>query len=186
MLRTLLFLVLGLAVIAAGVVAYASTRPDTFKVARSANIGAPPEAIFPMINDLKKFSTWSPFDKKDPNMKRVYSGPESGKGARHDWDGNSEIGKGWLAIAGSTAPSKVDMDLNMIKPMDAKSRVTFTLVPEGNTTKVTWAMEGQVPLVGKVIHLFIDMDRMVGGDFEAGLASLKAMAEGSAVSPPQT
>lgn len=186
MLRTALTLALGLAVLAAVVVAYASTRPDMFRVARSVSIAAPPEAIFPLINDLRKFATWSPYDKKDPDMRRIFSGPESGKGQRYDWEGDSNVGKGWLVVAESTEPSQVEIALNILKPIHATNRVTFTLVPEGSTTNVTWAMQGQVPLLAKVLHLFIDMDRMCGDDFEAGLASLKAMAEGSVASPVQS
>jgi uncharacterized protein YndB with AHSA1/START domain len=186
MLRTALYILLGLAVVAAGIVGYASTKPDTFTISRSISIAAPPEAIFPLINDLRKMSEWSPFEKKDPDMKRSYSGPESGKGQRYDWDGNHEIGKGWLVITDSSAPSRVDMALNMERPISARNEVTFTLVPEGGTTKVTWAMQGAVPLVAKVVHLSLDVDRMVGGDFEAGLASLKAKAEGASGAPPQT
>jgi hypothetical protein len=188
MLKFALYTLLTLAVLAAVVVAYASTRPDTFRVARSVSISAPPEAIFPLINDLRKFSTWSPFDKKDPNMARVYSGPDSGKGQRLDWDGNNDIGKGWFAIVDTSPPSKVDMELNMLKPMKAGNHVTFTLAPEGNgtnagSTNVTWAMQGDVPLFAKVLHLFVDMEKMCGDDFATGLSSLKAMAEGRAVSP---
>jgi hypothetical protein len=186
MLKFALYSALTFAVLVAVVVAYASTRPDTFRVARSVSISAPPEVVFPLINDLRKFSTWSPFDKKDPNMARVYSGPDSGIGQRLDWDGNNEIGKGWFGIIGSTPSSKVDMELNMLKPMKARNNVTFTLVPEGRATNVTWAMQGDVPLFAKVLHLFIDMEKMCGDDFEAGLASLKAMAEGPAVLTPQS
>lgn len=186
MLRTLLLVVLGLAVVAAGVVAYASTRPDTFRVSRSIAISTPPEAIFPLINDLRKMSAWSPFEKKDPNIKQTFSGPESGKGQRHDWDGNHDVGKGWLAIADSVQPSRVDIDLNMERPISAKNAVTFTLAPEGDATKVTWTMQGSVPLIAKVMHLFFDVDRMVGGDFEKGLADLKTMAEGASGAEPRT
>jgi hypothetical protein len=186
MLKFALYSFLTLAVLTAVVVAYASTRPDTFRVARSVSISAPPEAIFPLINDLRKFSTWSPFDKKDPGMARVYSGPESGVGQRLDWDGNSQIGKGWFSISGSMPHSKVDMELNMLKPMAARNLVTFTLVPQGQATNVNWAMQGEVPLFAKVIHLFVDMEKMCGDDFAAGLSSLKAMAEGHAVSPAQS
>lgn len=178
MLNTALYVFFGLAVVVAGVVAYASTRPDTFQVARSINIAAPPEAIFPLINDLKAFSTWSPFDKKDPNMKRDYSGPASGKGQRLDWDGNFEIGKGSLTILDTVPSSKVHMHLNMVKPMTAANAIAFTLEPEDETTNVSWVMQGDVPLFAKVLHLFVDMEGMCGADFEAGLASLKAKAEG--------
>lgn len=186
MLKAALYIALGLGAVVAGVLAYAATQPDTFRIARSATIAAPPETIFPLINDLRAFSTWSPFDRKDPSMTRAFSGPQSGKGARYDWDGNFEVGKGWLVVAESEAPSKVVIDLNMVKPVHAKNLVTFTLVPEGGATRVTWAMQGHVPLVARVIHLCFDMDRMVGGDFEAGLASLKAKVEGARGAPVQS
>lgn len=180
MLMTVLAIALGLAVLVVAVLAYAATRPDTFEVARSIRIAAPRKTIFPMINDLRKFATWSPYERKDPDMSRMFSGPESGKGQRYDWDGDSNVGKGWLLITESSAPSRVDIDLNMLKPMQATNQVTFTLDPDGTSTKVTWAIKGRVPLVAKAIHLFLDMDRMCGNDFEAGLASLKAITEGQA------
>jgi hypothetical protein len=187
MLKAFLYVGIGLGVLVAVLVGYASTRPDTFKVARSTTIAASPEAIFPLINDLRKFSTWSPFERKDPNIRSEYSGAQSGVGQRHDWEGNMEVGKGWLVISESSAPSKVGIELHMLKPMAATNAVTFTLVPEGNATKVTWEMEGEVPLLAKVIHLFIDMDRMCGDDFGAGLANLKTMAETPSTAPvPQS
>lgn len=186
MLEIALYVVLGLAALVAVVVAYAARRPDTFRVARSIGIAAPPEAIFPLINDLRKFSTWSPYDKKDPDMTRAFSGPESGTGQRYDWEGDSKVGKGWLVITNSSEPSQVDIDLNMLKPMKVTNQVTFTLVPEGTTTTVTWAMQGRLPLFAKVLHLFMDIDRMCGDDFAAGLATLKAMTERSVVSPAQS
>lgn len=179
MLETLAYIALALALAAALVVAYASTKPDRFATARSVKIAAPPAEIFPLINDLKAFTAWSPFENKDPNMSRVFSGPASGPGQRYDWKGNSEIGEGWLEILSSSAPSRVEMGLNMLKPMKAANQVTFSLVPEGGMTTVTWAMEGAVPLFAKVIHLFIDMERMCGDEFETGLAKLKSAAEGS-------
>jgi hypothetical protein len=185
MLKTALYLGLGLAVVIAGVIAYAATRPNTFKVARSIGISAPPEVVFPLISNLRKFATWSPYETKDPDMKRTFSGAESGAGQRYDWEGNSNVGKGWLFVAGTFEPSQVDIDLNMLKPIHATNRVTFTLVPDGRTTNVTWAMQGHVPLLAKVLHLFVDMDRMCGDDFEVGLASLKTLAEGSPVAAVQ-
>ena len=185
MLKTALYIVLGLAVVLAGLVAYAATRPDTFRIARSVRIAAPPEAIFPLINDLRKFATWSPYDRKDPDMTRTFSGPDAGTGQRYDWDGDANVGKGWLVIAGASAPSRVDIDLNMLKPMKARNRVTFTVTPEGAASTVTWAMGGRSSLAAKVVHLCFDMDRMVGGDFDAGLASLKAMVEGARGAPAQ-
>jgi hypothetical protein len=180
MLDILGYVALALLLAAGLLVAYASTRPDHFETSRSAAIAASPEAIYPLINDLRAFASWSPFENKDPDMKRVFSGPASGPGQRYDWKGNSEIGEGWLEILSSSQPSRVDMGLNMLKPMKAANQVTFTLVPDGGKTTVTWAMQGQVPLLAKVLHLFVDMDRMCGKEFEAGLASLRAATETSA------
>lgn len=177
MLEIVLYVLLGVAIGVAALLAYASTRPDTFLFKRSIEIGAPPAAIFPLINDLRRMSEWSPFEKMDPEMKRVYSGPDRGPGQRYDWDGNSQIGQGWLAIVDSVPPSRVGMQLNMIKPMSAQNDVTFTIEPSGPVTQVTWAMQGKLPLLHKVMHLFMDMDRMCGSEFEKGLASLKTMAE---------
>lgn len=177
MLDTIGYVAIGLLVAVALLVAYASTRPDQFQASRRVAIAAPPEAIFPLINDLRAFTTWSPFEKKDPNMTRTFSGPSEGPGQRYDWKGNSQIGEGWLEILSATRPSQVDFGLNMVKPMTASHRVTFTLVPDGENTIVTWAIAGRVPLLAKVLHLFIDVDRMCGQDFEAGLASLKAATE---------
>lgn len=185
MIETLAYIALGLGVLAALVLAFAATRPDTFQISRSTRVAAPPEAIFPLINDLRAFATWSPFETKDPDMARRFSGPESGPGQRYDWQGDSNVGTGWLVIADAAAPERVEIDLNMLKPMRVANRVTFTLVPEAGggpaaSTVVTWAMQGGVPLMAKVLHLFVDMDRMCGDDFTTGLASLKALAERSA------
>lgn len=179
MLKFLLYAVAVLAAVVVLVFAYAAaTQPDTFRVERSASIAAPPEKIYPLISNPKTFATWSPFE-KDPAMKRVFSGPDEGKGARYDWNGNSEVGSGWFVVSDATAPSRVGIDLHMTSPMKADNQVLFTLAPEGSGTKVTWSMEGPVPLVAKVLHLCFDADKMVGGAFETGLASLKQRAESS-------
>lgn len=186
MLQTVLYVVLGLAALAALVLAYAARRPDTFRIARSTRIAAPPEAIFPLISDLRKLALWNPYETKDPDMQRAYSGAESGPGQRYDWDGNRNIGKGALLVREASAPSRVAIDLIMVAPMAARNRLEFTLRPEGGATDVTWAMEGRSPLVAKVLHFVCDMDRMVGTDFEAGLARLKALAEGARVPSVQS
>lgn len=165
-----------IAVVVVAVLAYAATRPDRFEVQRSASIRASADRIFPLINDLRTFNTWNPFDKKDPSIKGTYSGPESGKGAAYAFE-SSQAGTGRIEIADVAAPSRVTMRLTMTKPLAADNRVQFILQPQGDTTRVTWAMDGDVPFVGKLIHLFIDMDRMVGQEFAAGLAELKARAE---------
>lgn len=177
MIEIALYSVAGIAVLAGIVLAYASTRPDTVTFARSARIAAAPEAIFPHINDLKAFSSWSPFERKDPNIRSVYSGPQSGVGQRHDWDGNKEVGAGSVIITESVAPSRIGMQLDMTRPMACSNRVTFTLVPDGGTTTVTWAMEGQMSLAAKVLDVVVGMDRMCGPEFEKGLVSLKTKLE---------
>ena len=170
-----LALVLGLAV--AAILAYASTKPGTFSIQRSITIKARPERIFPLINDLHQFQTWSPYVKRDLAMKQVYSGPVSGKGAAYAWDGNKNAGKGCIEIVDTQPPGRVALRLDMEKPMAAQNAVVFTLVSQGDMTIVTWAMSGDQPLMGKVAGLFMDIDGMVGRDFEEGLSNLKALVE---------
>jgi uncharacterized protein YndB with AHSA1/START domain len=159
------------------VLVLAAMKPDQFRVQRSAAIKAPPDKIFPLINDFKAWTAWSPYENKDPAMKRTYSATTSGKGATYAWDGNGNVGAGDMLITDAPAPSKVALDLNMTKPMTAHNQVEFTLVPAGDTTTVTWMMRGDSPYFAKIIHVFFNMDKMVGGDFEAGLAKLKSAAE---------
>lgn len=166
-----------LAVAVVAVLILAAAKPDTFQVARSTSIKAPPEKIFPLINDFRSWTAWSPYEKKDPDMKRSFSGASSGKGAVYEWDGDKNVGKGRLEIADTSPPSKITIKLGMIRPFEANNIVQYTLEPKGDSTNVTWAMQGQTPFLGKVVHVFIDMDRMVGQDFEIGLANLKAIAE---------
>jgi hypothetical protein len=162
------------AVIAA-ILIYAATRPDTFQVQRATTIVASPEKIFPLINDLHAHTSWSPFE-KDPNMKRTHSGAPQGKGAVYDWDGDRKVGSGRLAIADST-PSNITMVLDMFKPFKAHNTVNFMLDPQGSATRVTWAMHGRQPYMAKLMSTFINCDKMVGSQFEQGLAKLKTIAE---------
>lgn len=177
MLKTLaaigLLLLVGIGV----VLVLAAMKPDTFHVARSASIKAPPERIFGILSDFRRSPEWSPYKKKDPNMKRSFSGADRGKGAKYAWEGDGTVGSGRLEIADVFPPNKVTINLDMIKPIAAHNIVEFTLEPRADSTNVTWAMTGQVPFMAKVAHVFFNMDRMVGGDFEAGLASLKTLAE---------
>jgi hypothetical protein len=169
------------AVAIAAVLAYAATKPDTFMVRRSASIAASPEKIFPMIDDLRAQSTWSPFE-KDPNMKRTHSGAPRGKGAVYAWDGNRQVGAGRIAITESMPSSKVVLLLDMVRPFKAHNTVEFTLDRIGAGTTVTWVMQGRQPYMAKVMGLFVDCDKMCGGMFEEGLAKLKALAEGEPAS----
>ena len=176
MIKTIGFVALGFAIAIAAVLAYATTRPDTFRIARSTSIKAPAEKIFPLINDLRAQATWSPFE-KDPNMKRTHSGAAQGTGAVYEWDGNSEVGAGRIAITDSQPSSRVTLALDMIRPFAAHNIVEFTLEPRGESTGVTWSMHGEQPFLAKVISVFIDCEKMVAPQFEEGLARLKRMAE---------
>jgi uncharacterized protein YndB with AHSA1/START domain len=155
----------------------AGFQPDTFRVQRATRIDAPPEKIFALINDFHRWGSWSPYEKLDPDMKRSYSGADSGTGAVYEWAGNSKVGQGRMEITEAPAPSRVAIKLDFLKPMQAHNVATFTLEPEGGATNVTWAMDGPTPYMAKIVHLFMNMDRMVGRDFETGLSNLKAVAE---------
>jgi uncharacterized protein YndB with AHSA1/START domain len=160
----------------AGVLILAAFRPDTFRVERSASIKAPPDKVFAFINDFDRWNAWSPWEKKDPAMKRTF-GVKSGKGATYAWEGNNDVGQGRMEIADSVPPSRIAIKLDFVKPFEAHNDVVFTLEPKGDTTNVRWTMQGQTPYFAKIVHLFLDVDKMVGKDFEAGLANLKTAAE---------
>jgi uncharacterized protein YndB with AHSA1/START domain len=174
MLRIVLVLI---AVVVSGILAFAATRPDTFRVERSIAIKAPPERIFPLINDYRQWPAWSPYEDKDPAMKRTYGATTAGKGATYAWEGDGNVGQGSMAIEDSRPPSLVAIRLDFVKPFEAHNKVDFTLVPQGDSTTVTWAMQGPAPYLSKLMQVFFNMDNMVGKDFEAGLAKLKAVAE---------
>jgi carbon monoxide dehydrogenase subunit G len=164
-------------VVIAGVLIYASTRPDSFRVQRSASIKAPPQKIFPLIDDLKAWAGWSPYEKKDPAMKRSFGPITAGKGATYEWAGDKNVGQGRMEILEAQPSSKVLIKLDFIKPFEAHNMAEFTLEPKGDTTQVTWAIFGPSAYITKVMGLFFNMDTMIGKDFEAGLADLKAAAE---------
>lgn len=155
---------------------YAATRPNTFAVQRSTTINATPERLHPLINNLQQFNTWNPYAKKDPQMQISYRGPASGAGAAFDFKGNSNAGTGSITIIDSQ-PAKITMTLDMTAPLACHNTIEYTLKARGNQTEVTWAMRGPNPFIGKLMGVIFNMDRMVGQDFETGLASLKARAE---------
>ena len=159
------------------VVILAAMKPDTFRVERSASIKAPPEKIFPLIEDFHRWDAWSPWEKRDPALKRMHSGAPAGKGAVYEWDGNKEVGKGRMEILDSTPSSKVHIKLDFIEPFEGHNTATFTLKPEGGATNVTWVMDGPAPFISKLMQVFMSFDSMIGKDFEAGLANMKAAAE---------
>ena len=153
--------------------AFVATRPDTFRVERSRVISAPPERVYGLIHDLRQFNTWNPYERKDPAAKGEYSATTAGPGARYAWQGD-KVGTGSMEIIDATAPARVAMKLDFVAPFEAHNQVEFALQPEGtNATRVTWSMHGPVPYLAKIAHLFFNMDRMVGQDFEDGLANLQ-------------
>jgi uncharacterized protein YndB with AHSA1/START domain len=167
--------ILALAICA--VVLYAATKPDTFRVERSVAIAAPPEKIFPLVNDLHQWEPWSPWEKLDPTLKRTYSGAASGVGAVYEWQGNKNVGHGRMEITESTAASKVMLKLHFIKPFEAHNTVEFVLSKDAGGTRVTQAMYGPSPFISKLMSLVFSMDKMVGSKYEEGLGNLKTLAE---------
>jgi uncharacterized protein YndB with AHSA1/START domain len=166
-----------LAVIVVGIVIYAAMKPDSFTVKRTASIKAPPDRIFALINDLHGWVAWSPYEKKDPDMKRTFGGAALGKGSIYQWDGNKNVGTGSMEIIESTPPSKILIKLDFLKPFEGHNTAEFTMNPQGDNTTVTWAMYGPSSFIFKVMGMFMNMDKMIGDDFAAGLANLKAVAE---------
>jgi uncharacterized protein YndB with AHSA1/START domain len=177
MFKTIAVVVVLLVVGVAVVLVLAATKPDTFRVQRTTSIKAPPEKIFPLINDFAHWGSWSPYEKKDPAMKRTRSGAANGKGAVYEWDGDKNVGRGRMEITDTSPPSKIVIKLDFIKPFEGHNIAEFTMVPQGDSTNVTWAMYGPTPYFAKIIHVVFNMDSMVGNDFETGLASLKTLTE---------
>lgn len=171
-----MYIIFGILVVIALIVLVAASKPDAFRIERKISIKAAPEKVFPLINDFYKWKTWSPWEKMDPDMNRKYSGSESGVGAIYEWNGNKKVGQGRMDIAESIANQKVLILLEFIKPFAAKNTAEFTFQQHGNETLVVWAMEGKVPLISKIMCLFMNMDKMVGKDFEAGLQNLQRIA----------
>jgi carbon monoxide dehydrogenase subunit G len=164
-------------VLVAAVLLFAATRPDNFSVQRTTSIKAPPEKIFALINDLHRWGSWSPWEKMDPEMKRTYSGAASGKGAVYAWQGNSKVGGGRMEISDTSPPSKITIRLDFVKPIEGHNTAEFTLEPKGDFTNVTWTMYGPTSYIAKVMGIFVSMDKMIGKEFETGLANLKTVAE---------
>ena len=178
MLKTIALIVVVVLLIAAvGIVAMAAAKPDSFRVQRSITIKAPPTRIYALINDFKAWPKWSPYENRDPNMQRKLSGTDSGQGAIYEWNGDKNVGQGRMEILESTAPAKIVIKLDFLKPFEAHNTATFTMVPNGDTTEVTWAMDGPSPFISKVMSIFMNFDKLIGTDFVAGLANLKRITE---------
>ena len=176
MLTAVMIIVAAILAFVAVVLIVAATRPNTFRVERATDIKAPPEKIFPLINDLHKFNTWNPYEKMDPQVKGSYSGAASGKGAAYAWE-STKVGTGRMEIVDTSPPLKIVMKLDFLKPFEGHNVAEFTLQPKAGTTNVTWAMHGPTAFIPKLMGLFFSMDAMIGKSFESGLANLKAAAE---------
>jgi len=169
-------ILIGIVMLVGAVLIVAAFRPAEFEVHRSAVIQAPPERIRGLVDDFHQWSRWSPWERLDPTMVRTFGGATSGKGATYAWSGNSKVGKGRMEIL-ETSPAGVKIDLWFLAPFEARNIARFDFTPKDGATTVTWTMTGRQAYVGRVMGLFVSMDRMVGGDFERGLVQLKAAAE---------
>lgn len=168
---------IGLGVVVAVLVVVVATRPDSFHIERSTMAKAPPDIPFALVNDFKKWAQWSPYERLDPEMKKTFEGAPSGQGAVYAWSGNDHAGEGRMTIEKSEPPSLVSIRLEFTKPFAATNTATFRFARDGDATKLTWAMDGKNTFGGKAASLFMDLDKMVGADFEKGLAALKALSE---------
>ena len=177
MLKIIAGVAIVLALAIAVVLILAATKPDAFRVQRSLTIKAAPETLFALINDFHRWGTWSPWESKDPAMKRSFSGPPSGAGAVYAWDGNKNVGSGRMEILESGVPAKIVIKLDFFKPFEGHNTAEFTLAPQGGTTNVDWVMVGPAPFLSKIMQVFMSFDGMIGKDFEQGLANLKQAAE---------
>lgn len=172
-----IWILVAIVLIVAVILILAATKPSVFRMQRSTRIAAPPEKIFPLIDDFHNWTQWSPWEKRDPNLKRTYSGTARGVGTIYEWQGNRQVGSGRMEIVESTPNQKVGLKLDFFKPYKAHHITEFALRPDGAGTDVTWSMHGPAPFMSKVMQVFMNLDRMVGKDFESGLANMKAAAE---------
>ena len=165
------------AVVIVAVLLLAAGKPDAFHLQRSTSTNAAAEKIFRYINDFHKWAEWSPWEKLDPSVKKTFTGAPSGRGAIYEWEGNGKVGKGRMEILEASSPARVKIKLDFLKPFEGHNTAEFTMLGNGDSTQITWAMEGPVSFGMKIFHVFMNMDKMIGKEFEAGLANLKAIAE---------
>jgi len=179
-------LVIGILIVLAAFLVVVALQPAAFRVERSAAIAAPPQVVYAEINDFRRWEAWSPWEKIDPNMKKEFGGAESGVGATYHWVGNSDVGEGRMTITQDQPVTRIGIRLEFLKPWEATNQCVFDLAPEGDGTRVRWSMEGSKNYIMKGMGLFMSMDKMVGGDFERGLANLKSVAEARPAVPADT
>lgn len=178
MVKKLILGVLAIIILAIAVFCVAvAMQPNELKITRSATIEAPPEKVFEQVNDFNKWAAWSPWEKLDPAMKKEITGSPSGKGASYYWIGNDDVGEGRMTIAESHPSDHIKIDLEFMKPFAQKSVNDFVFKADGDKTNVTWTMSGQSNFLSKAFGLIMDMDKMIGADFEKGLAQMKNIAE---------
>jgi len=176
-------IIVGLAIVVLIVLGIAATRSPIMRVERYATIPAPAEKIFPLINNLREWQAWSPWERLDPALKRKYGGAEAGKGATYEWEGNKQAGKGRMQVVESVEPRSIVLDLHFLKPWESRGRIEFLLRPTEAGTEVVWTMESPRTFMTKLVCVFINMERMVGRDFESGLARLREVVTGASQSP---
>jgi uncharacterized protein YndB with AHSA1/START domain len=169
-------IIIGIVVVLGALAAVIATRPSTFHIERSADAAAPADVVFAMITDFHQWAEWSPWEKMDATMKKTYSGAPSGPGSVYEWTGNDKVGQGRMTILAVKPNEQVSIKLEFIKPWTATNQVAFDLKPASDKTKVSWSMDGQHDFMGKAFSMFMDMDKMVGGDFEKGLAKLSEVS----------
>jgi hypothetical protein len=177
MFETLMIIAIVLAVAIAAVLILAATKPDRFSVQRSATINASADKVFPLIADFHEWRKWSPWEDRDPELKRTYGGAERGKGAVYAWEGNKNVGFGRMEILEANPPSQVLIQLDFLKPFEAHNIAEFTMLPQGSATNLSWVMSGPAPFMSKLMQVFMSFDKMIGKDFEAGLAKIKSVSE---------
>jgi hypothetical protein len=172
-------ILIAVAVVVGLLVLLVASRPSAFNVERSITVAAPPEVVFGWVDDLHAWRAWSPWEKKDPDMKRTFEGPAAGDGASYAWAGDRNVGEGRMTIERSERPSRIGIRLEFFKPFAGTNHSDFSFTPVPGGTRVTWTMDGHINFAAKAFTLFVTMDKMIGGDFEAGLAALKGVAEGA-------
>lgn len=177
MFEAIVIIAIVLAVAIAAVLILAATKPDVFRVQRAITVKAPPDAIFALINDFHQWRNWSPYEDRDPNLQRSYGGAANGKGAVYAWEGNKNVGSGRMEILEASTPAKIVIKLDFFSPFEAHNTAEFTMLPQGDATHVTWLMHGPAPFMNKVMQVFMNLDKMIGRDFEVGLANLKRLTE---------
>lgn len=177
MLTVLLYLLVIVLLLILVLVIFAMTKPNEFSIRRSISIHAPPERVYALIADFRQWAKWSPWEKLDASMRKTWSGAEAGTGAVYEWEGNKQVGVGRMEILDAASPSMIDIKLSFFRPFRAENRTLFTLTPAGDGTNVTWDMSGVNNLMFKIMGIVMNMDKMVGRDFEKGLSAMKAEAE---------